>query len=94
MGPLCKRSENIVTRQIAGETLLVPIRGDLAGIQRIFALDEVSSFVWEQLDGAHDLDALAAQVCAAFDVTPEQAGEDIAQFIAELNEAGLVTQVG
>lgn len=93
MGPRYRRSDNVVTRQIAGETLLVPIRGDLAGIQRIFALDEVSCFVWERLDGSRDCESLAAEVCAVFDATPEQAAADIDQFIGELRDATLVTQV-
>jgi hypothetical protein len=92
VGPRYRRGENVVTRQIAGETLLVPIRGDLAGIQRIFALDEVSWFVWERLDGARDAESLAAEVCAVFAVTLEQAAADIRQFIGELSDAGLVTQ--
>ena len=92
MGPRFRQSENVVTRQIAGETLLVPIRGDLAGIQRIFALDEVSCFVWERLDGDRDAAALAREVCSAFAVSPEQAMDDIEQFIGELRDAGLVAQ--
>ena len=94
MGPRFKQSENVVTRQIAGETLLVPIRGDLAGIQRIFALDQVSCFVWERLDGARDTEALTQEVCSVFAVASDQARADIDSFIGELREAGLVTQAG
>ncbi len=93
MGQRYIQSENIVTRQVAGETLLVPIRGDLAGIQRIFALDEVSRFIWERLDGVRDVAALAAEVCAAFEVGAGQAIEDIGQFVGELKAAGLATEL-
>jgi hypothetical protein len=93
LAPGYRQSENVVTRQVAGETLLVPIRGDLAGIQRIFALDEVARFIWERIDGCIEVAALATQVVAAFDVNEEQAEEDIRGFIAELYAAGLITEL-
>jgi len=46
LGLRYRHSEDVVTRQIVGETLLVPIRGDLAGSQRLFALDAVGEFIW------------------------------------------------
>ncbi len=46
-----KKKEEIVSREIAGETILVPIKGKLADMQRIFALDDVSEYIWQQLDG-------------------------------------------
>ncbi len=46
-----KKKEEIVSREIAGETILVPIKGKLADMQRIFALENVSEYIWQQLDG-------------------------------------------
>lgn len=92
MSPTYRKSEDVIARQIAGEMLLVPIRGDLAGMQRIFALDEVGECIWQQLDAQPSLHTIRDAVLANFDVPEEQAEADIQEFIAELLEAGLVVE--
>jgi hypothetical protein len=92
LSPRYRKSEDVIARQIAGETLLVPIRGDLAGMQRIFALDKVAEYIWQQLDAETTLEAIRDGVLANFDVSMEQAEADIGGFIAELLEAGLIVE--
>ena len=87
-----RKKEDIVTRQIAGETLLVPIYGDLANMERIFALDPVAEFIWEKLDGEKSLKDIRDEVLNAFDVKEEQAETDIFEFIEELLKADLIDQ--
>ncbi|OPX33795.1 MAG: hypothetical protein B1H12_11235 [Desulfobacteraceae bacterium 4484_190.2] len=62
------RKDDIVTRQVAGETLLVPIYGDLANMERIFSLDPVAAFIWEQLDGEKSLEGIRDSLLNAFEV--------------------------
>lgn len=92
MSPTYRKSEDVIARQIAGETLLVPIRGDLAGMQRIFALDTVAEYIWQQLDTETSLQTIRDAVLANFEVSGEQAEVDIQEFIAELLEAGLIEE--
>jgi hypothetical protein len=92
LSPRYRKSEDVIARQIAGETLLVPIRGDLAGMQRIFALGKVAEYIWQQLDAETTLEAIRDGVLANFDVGMEQAEADIGGFIAELLEAGLIVE--
>ncbi len=84
---------DVIDRQVLGETLLVPIRGDLADLQRIFALNPAAEYIWAQLDGEHDLAAVADGLAARFEVEPAQAKSDVAEFLAELRAAGLVVEV-
>jgi hypothetical protein len=92
LGLRYRQSKDVVTRQIVGETLLVPIRGDLAGSQRLFALDAVGEFIWQQLNDATDLAAICEAVVERFDVGLQCAEEDVRQFISELQQAGLVRE--
>ena len=41
----------IVSREIAGETILVPIRQSARDLESIYTLDQVGSRIWELLDG-------------------------------------------
>ena len=88
-----QRRSELVTRQVAGETLVVPVSGQLADLQRIFALDRVSAFIWERLDGCHTLAAIREAVVASFQVTPETARRDLEEFVGEIRTAGLIFKV-
>jgi hypothetical protein len=89
-----KTRPDVVARRIAGETILVPIRGELADMQKIYALDAVAEAVWNGLDGVADLETVLARVVATFDVPEDVARRDVASFVAKLVEAGLVEQAG
>jgi hypothetical protein len=88
-GAIVVPAPDVVARDIAGEHLLVPVRSGIAGIDCLFTADEVGSFLYTRLDGRRDAADLAAEVCAAFDVTPERALADVLGFLEELCEAGL-----
>jgi len=64
-------TENIVKRDIADEIILVPIRGKVADMQRIYALDPVADFIWERLDGRQSVGDIHAAVVRNFDVPAE-----------------------
>ncbi len=85
-----RKAEQIVSREIAGETILVPIRGELADMQRVFWLNSVAEYTWHQLDGERSLGEILDGILAKFDVEREQAQADLQEFIAELLEEGLI----
>ena len=82
--------DEVVARHIAGEELLIPIRGRLADMQRIFALDPVAAHVWKKMDGSADLESILQSVLVAFDVSEERARKDVKAFVGQLEAEGLV----
>ncbi len=87
------RSGEIVSREIAGETILVPIRGKLVDLQRIFSVNPVGAHIWHLIDGKTSLAAIRDSVVETFEVEPDRAAADIQDFIAELAQAGLIQEV-
>ncbi|MEW6109939.1 MAG: PqqD family protein [Nitrospirota bacterium] len=88
-----KVNGEIVSREIAGETFLVPIRGRLADMQFIFSLNPVAEYIWKQLDGRNSLEEIRNLVIEVFDVEKQDADSDIREFIEELLKSGLITGV-
>lgn len=86
------RSDEVVQREVAGETFLVPIRGRLADLQELFVLNEVGSWLWERLDGRHSQDDLVASVVEEFQVDEAQAKRDTELFLKQLRDASLVCE--
>jgi hypothetical protein len=87
------KNDQVVYRKIADETLLVPIRGKLADMQRIFALNPVAEYIWDQLDGKHCVQDIRDLLLAEFDVEPAQAEADLLDFLDELQHAALILRV-
>lgn len=86
------RKDNIVLREIAGETLLVPISEDLADLERLFALNEVGGLIWKSLDSESNLKCIASAVLAKFDSDKETVENDLKDLIAQFLDAGLIEQ--
>ena len=84
-----RKSANVVSRKIAGELFLVPIRGNLADMQHIFALNAVAEYIWQEL-GEKSLNDIRDGVMANFDVEKGQAEADIRDFIDELLQENLI----
>ena len=87
------RSDNVVSRVIAGERLLVPIRRGVADLASLFSFNGVGSTIWEALDRPRTLEELVGVVESAYEVTPERAREDLEVFLHEAQAAGVVQAV-
>ena len=85
-----RKKGEYVARVIAGETVVVPIRGQVGDLESIYTLNEVGSVLWELIDGETTVRGMVEAVCRAFEVTPEQAEEDTVDFLTGLAAAGLV----
>jgi len=87
------RIPDIVPRKIAGDTILVAVRGELARLERIHVLNSVGEHIWGLLDGHRDVATISDDVSATFEVDASTALDDVSDFIADLADAGLATVV-
>jgi len=90
MGTVYRKNEDIVTRKIAGELFVVPVRGKLADMQRIFVLNTVGEYIWQQIDEQKSLEDIRKGVIDRFDVGEDTADSDIREFISGLLDEGLI----
>jgi hypothetical protein len=82
-----------VARAIAGETVVVPVRGQVGDLNAIYNFNEVASFIWKHIDGSTNVRQIVDAVADEFEVTPEKANEDTLDFLKSLVAAGLVEAV-
>lgn len=92
-GAVYERTPDIVPRHIAGDTILVAVRGELAKLERIFVLNTVGEHIWQILDGGKTVADIADSVREAFDIDEATALADVTEFMADLEDAGLATLV-
>ena len=87
------KDPSIVSRNVAGEQILVPIRQKAGEIDSIYTLNEVASRIWELLDGEKQVEEIKSAIVEEFEVSPKEAEEDLLKFLPQLEEAGAVRTV-
>ncbi len=83
------RNPDVVRRSVAGEVLLIPVKGRMADLRKIYVLDAVSDHIWGLLDGSRSVGDLRDEVCAEFEVDPPIAEKDAVELIERLAAADL-----
>jgi hypothetical protein len=79
-----------VTREIAGETIIVPIRGHVGDLEAIYTLNEVATRIWQLIDGQTNVGAIVEALCKEYHVSAEDATNDVVALFESLGEAGLI----
>ena len=85
------RSEAVVSRVIAAETLIVPVRGKVGDLASIYSLNETATVLWEALATPKSVEELRAVILKQYETEPENAAADVDAFLDELHTAGLLT---
>lgn len=83
------KGEDLMTRNIAGETLIVPVRSHVGDLDSIYTLNEVGARVWQLLDG-RPVKRIVETLSEEYEVTSEEAAADVVSLIDSLAEAGLI----
>jgi hypothetical protein len=87
-----QKNADIVSRKIAGELFLVPVKGKLADMQQLYTLNPVAEHIWQELGAQKSLNDIRNSIIEKFEVTEEDADSDLQEFISELLEAGLINE--
>ncbi|HEX8141791.1 MAG TPA: PqqD family protein [Pyrinomonadaceae bacterium] len=88
------KGDDIVTRHIAGETLIVPVRGHVGDLDSIYTLNEVGSRVWQLIDGGTPVSRIVNAIRFEYEVSEPEASRDVLELFESLQSAGLIRRAG
>jgi hypothetical protein len=88
------KEKDLVTRCVADETIIVPVKSNVGDLDSIYTLNELGTMIWEFIDGQKTVNQIVEEICIAYDVSPEEARKDSLEFLESLEEAGLIRQQG
>lgn len=77
--------EQAIGRRLGDKTIILHLDHGI-----YFELDPMGTFIWEQLQAGETAEAICASVRVSFDTVPEAVEEDIAEFLGQLLENGLI----
>jgi hypothetical protein len=84
------RSESVVARVVAGETLIVPVRAKVGDLASIYSFNGTGTLIWKLLASPRSVAELAAAVAQEYEVELAQAEQDVTNFVIEMKAVGLV----
>ena len=83
------RSQSVVSRRVAGETLIVPVRGKVGDLASIYSFNSTGSLIWQSLESPKCFDELVNVVESEYAVERDQAEQDVKQFLHDMLAADL-----
>lgn len=82
--------KDLIKREIAGDTILVPVGTAVYDSNGLFVLNELASFIWDLLPGAENSEDILNAVLEEYEVEKEAAEKDIEEFLLKLQEMEII----
>ena len=92
--PSYVRSSLVVSRVIAGETLIIPVRKGVGDLASIYSLNEVASSIWNAIAQPSSREEIIERIEEEFAGERQQVEHDVESFLGEMRAAGLISEVG
>ena len=84
------KSGEFVTRAIAGETIVVPIKAGVGDLDSIYTLNEVGATIWGLIDGTTTVDGIVAACPSSSRWARTRRGPTSSSSSARSREAGMI----
>ncbi|PIP14125.1 MAG: hypothetical protein COX49_00255 [bacterium (Candidatus Stahlbacteria) CG23_combo_of_CG06-09_8_20_14_all_40_9] len=88
-----QKNPDIVSRKIADEYILVPIRQNVGDLESIYTLNEVAARIWELIDGKKKVKEIKDKIMEEFEVTPEEIEKDLTELLQKLEKIDGIKEV-
>jgi hypothetical protein len=85
------RSDSVVSRVIAEEALIVPVRRGVGDLGSIYSLNPVASAIWNAISEPRTKTEIVQFIRDEFDAEPGTVSADVDSFLDEMTAVGLVT---
>jgi hypothetical protein len=83
------KKSQFASRQVGEEMILVPLKSNVSDMNELFTLNEVGSFIWDQINENSTLEDIINAVLLEFDVDINTARKDVEQFLQKLSSYSL-----
>jgi hypothetical protein len=85
-----QKSRNVVSRIVANEAMVVPIRGGAEPGGSVYTFNESGTTIWALIEAGRSAAEVAAHLQSEYGISAKQAAADTTEFLAELADEGLI----
>ena len=82
--------KELIKREIAGDTILVPVGKTVYDSNGLFVLNELGAFIWDLLPQADTEEAICNAVLEQYEVSAETAKQDVSAFLEKLRKMDIL----
>lgn len=82
--------KELIKREIAGDTILVPVGKTVFDSNGLFVLNEIGAFIWDLLPKVETEAEICQAILAEYEVSPEEAARDVAEFMKKLSDLKII----
>ena len=82
--------KELIKREIAGDTILVPVGKTVYDSNGLFVLNELGAFIWELLPQVETEAEICQAILDEYTVSREEAASDVAEFLNKLRELDVI----
>lgn len=86
-----KKNPGMLSREIGGEVVLLPINQNIGNLDNIYALNEVGAFIYGNINEKNSLSEILQMIIEEFDVNVETAKNELNNFIQCLKEINAIS---
>jgi hypothetical protein len=76
---------SFASRTVGKDLILVPVKNNVADMKEIFTLNEVGSFIWENIKEENSTEDIVTLVMEEFDIDRTTAEKDTFDFLSRLS---------
>jgi hypothetical protein len=78
--------KELIKREIAGETILVPVGKSVYDANGLFVMNELGAFIWDLLPNVQTEEDICRAVLEEYDASKEEVARDVAEFLETLRK--------
>ncbi len=82
--------KELVKREIAGESFLIPVGKTVYDYNGLFSLTDVGAFIWDLLPNVDTVDKIVSRILDEYDVDEKTATDDVNEFLNTLKEMDII----
>ena len=75
------QAPHFVCKEVGADTLLVPLRNNVADFNQYLTLNELGSFIYLLITEGNNFEQIYAAILANYEVNPDEASQDLNAFI-------------
>src|ERR1700750_568280 len=89
-----RHNDSLVARDLAGEKVILPVRGKVGDLSCIYTLNGTANEIWNLMDGHRSVVEIIETMARDYDVDHELLAADVKRTIAELQQEALIVDGG
>jgi hypothetical protein len=92
---MMKLKEDLILRRVGGDYVIVDPGQDMVDMSKVFTLNETAAWLWDELKGREfTKDTVVELLCSQYEVTAEQAQEDVKTLLDTFAMNGMLDESG